>query len=226
MEKNNKPKVFEIIVDYDDETGMMRNSLVETPAVEIERLAFSKQEEIQQINFSEDSSEQKFISVSMLADTKIPRLAPDGEKYFVVFTKDTIKKIVNKFVMENNINEVSFQHTDEIVNGIYLVEHFILEKGRVESPLFKDVPDGSWVTTYWVKDKEQYESLKNNPEFNGFSIEINAKIEEMFNAHFTEDELVEDNQHIIEINNILDSRDDDKVKRAKIKSILRNLNDE
>lgn len=83
--------------------------------------------------------------------------------------------------MEGNLNEITFQHDDtQPIEGVYLVEHFFVEKDRVECPAFSNVPEGSWITTYWVKDKAQYNELLNNEEFNGFSIEIAARFEEEF----------------------------------------------
>ena len=168
------------IDETDLDTGMLRNSFVKDPAVDVDYFAFSKQ--LKTIAFN-DKTRQSFMSVSMLADTPIPRgIDPvSGKPFSVIFTKDAIRRIVNKFVESENIHEVSFNHTDEIINGVILSEHFILEKGRVESPVFDGVPDGSWITTYTVKDKQVYNDLKNNPDFNGFSIEINAFIEQAFN---------------------------------------------
>jgi hypothetical protein len=171
---------YYIDINEDDETGLIRNSFVKDPAVEITRYAFNEKD-VKTLTFSEDSK-QSFMSVSILADTPIPRGIDQntGQPYSVIFTKDSIRRIVNKFVENGNINEVSFNHTDEIIEGVVLSEHFILEKGRVESPIFKDVPDGSWVTTYYVKDKDLYNKLKTDENFTGFSIEINAFIERAF----------------------------------------------
>jgi hypothetical protein len=168
------------IDELDDETGMIRNSFVKNPAVDVTYFPFSKK--IETISFN-NPSRQSFMSVSMLADTPIPRGIEQrtGKPFSVIFTKDAIRKIVNKFVESSNIHEVSFNHTDQIIQGVLLTEHFILEKGRVESPIFAGVPDGSWITTYTVKDTELYNKLKEDPNFNGFSIEINAFIEQAFN---------------------------------------------
>lgn len=215
MDKN--AKIYNIVVEYEDETGMMRNSFVEQPAVEYTAYAFMK--ESTPILFAKDAREQKFMSVSMLANTPIERLSPKGELFYVNFTPETIKKIVNKLVMENKINEVSFQHTNQMIEGVFLVEHFFSEKGRVESPLFKDVPDGSWITTYWVKDAKQYDELLANPEFNGFSIEINAKIEEAFASAFSSVLSEEDLYNEIEVI-LSDETSTDDVKYEEIKKVL------
>lgn len=200
------------ILEDDTTTGMVRNSFVQNPAVELTYHAFNKKEPTT-ISFSNDSK-QSFMSVSMLADTPLPRgiNKKTGKPYSVVFTKQAIRRIVNKFVESGNINEVSFNHTDLIIDGVILSEHFILEKGRVESPIFNGVPDGSWITTYYVKDKELYDALKESKEFTGFSIEINAFIEQAFSKIDT----IED-----KIKSIVFGNDTEDEKSEKIKSILK-----
>lgn len=179
MEKLYNAPIYKIKVNYDDETGMIEQSFVDSPAVEYHKINFSKDE----FRFSKDSSQQKFYGVSILADIPIERKSKTGEIYYVVFEKETINIIANKLVMDNNINKVNYNHNNNIkLDGVYLVEQFILEKGRVESPIFNDVPDGSLMQTYWVKDKELYEKLSNDPNFNGFSIELGAKLEEVFST--------------------------------------------
>ena len=205
---------YNIIVDYDmEDERMIRNSFVDAPAVEIEKLAFSKTKEMMKFNM--DEKRQCFMSVSILADTPIPRIDKDGNPFNVVFTKDVIRVIANKLSMEGRGNEVSWQHTDQIINGVYLVEQFISEKGRVYSPLF-DIPEGSLVQTYWVKDKNMYEKLSNDPEFQGFSIEIEARIEEAFNTNFTIEDTTDKVKEIL----FSDLSDDEKY--DKINDLLKN----
>ena len=80
-------KTFEIVVDYEGDEKMLRNSFVYQPAVEIEKFAFSKEEQKEMLIFNKDDNRQCFMSVSILADTPIPRIDREtGEKYNVVFT--------------------------------------------------------------------------------------------------------------------------------------------
>ncbi len=210
--------VFDIVVEYEDESGMLRNSMVRNPAVEYERLAFSKTEAIK-LFFEKNDEEQKFMSISMVAETPILRQAADGSYFYVRFSKEVIKKIVNKLVMENRINDVSWQHEEtEIIDGIYLVEHFFIEEGRVESPLFPDAPDGSWVTTYFVPDKDKYSKLKADKNFRGFSIELDAKIQEAFTGVLNEEKLESDIRAIV-----FDETLSDEEKEAQIKKVLNKL---
>jgi hypothetical protein len=215
MEREEKYPIYEVVVDYDDESGMLRNSFVEKPAVEFTKFAFSKEQ--QRFVFSDDKNENMFMGVSILADTPIPRVNEFGEPFAVIFTKDTVRTILNKLVMKNKTNEITLYHDEkQPIDGIYMVESFITEKGRVESPLF-DVPDGSLITTYWVPDDEKYEILKNDPKFNGFSIEIQAqaKLYDMFKEEITEE------QRLAKIKSILDSDIDDELKKDRIKKLVK-----
>lgn len=207
--------IFEIIVEYDDNSGFIRNSFVDRPAVEHTKIAFS--EEDTKYVFSEDKKEQMFMSVSILADTPILRKGPDGEPFYVVFSKDTVRTILNKLVKQDKMNEVTLYHDDsKVIDDIYMVESFIVEKGRVESPVF-DVPDGSLITTYWVPDADKYEMLLNDPNFNGFSIEINAKarLVDMFSSVYEEEFIIS------KIKSLLKSDFPDDVKEAKIKKLIK-----
>jgi len=212
----NEINIYQIEVGdlTDDDLGMMRNSFVTNPAVQYTKLDFNANKEIVSVNFDADSiSEQRFTSVSLIADTPIPRIHPiTGELFGVVFSKETIKKIVNKFIINGNQNEVSFQHTDKLVDGVYLIEHFTTKNGIVEAPGFEDLPEGSWVTTYYVPDLDQYNALKEDESFKGFSIELNAKLDLML---FGDEKVI-----LSSIESILNSDESDENKELKIKDIL------
>lgn len=203
-------KNYNIIIDLEDEETLIhRNSFVEYPAVEYTKMAFSKDSMI----FNADKSQQKFMSVSILADTPIPRLNKQtGEEYTVTFTKQSIINALNKWMKMGKQNEISWQHSNEIITGVYMVESFIVNKGRVESPAFANIPDGSLIQTYWVEDKEQYDALLNDPLFGGFSVEISAKVEEAFAMDFDAIHKEEKIKEIIFNEEITDEEKYDKIK--------------
>jgi hypothetical protein len=209
--------IFEIVIDeMENESGFIRNSFVENPAVEVEYFAFSKN---RKMLFASDEAEQIFTSVSILADTPILREGPNGEPFYVVFTKDVIRKIRNKLVKEGKSNEVSLYHDDnKVQEGIYMVENFIINEGRIESPLF-DVPEGSLVTSYWVENKEQYEKLLADENVKGFSIELNAHISQVFSKSF--DSIYSEEKKVQEIKTIAFRSDiKDEEKESLIKEVL------
>ena len=194
MEK--ETKIYDIHIEYnDDNEGFIRNSFVGEPAVEVNYFTFAKQEVKEQTKkmvFSVPGKSQCFMSVSILADTPIPRIDKDGELFYVNFPKEEVRKLNNKFFMNSDIHEINYNHDSNIkLSGVYLVESFIVENGRVESPVFSNVPDGSLIQTYFVKDKKMYEQLLNDENFNGFSIEVECGIIEQFKSSTPEEKIKE-----------------------------------
>jgi hypothetical protein len=175
----NKRKQFYIRVgELEDENfGMSANSFVANPAVQFEKFTYSKVED--KLFYAKDE-EQIFFGVSILADVPIPQKLKNGEIVDTIFTKEEIKLIGKKNSIYGNDAVLNYNHNDDNpIEGVYLIEKFFLDKGRIESPIFNDVTDGSLMTSYFVPDKEQFLKFKNDPNFNGFSIEINTYLEEV-----------------------------------------------
>lgn len=156
----------------DDETGLDAIALVDDPAVEIDFLCFDKDEEkkIKKIDFNADK--QIITGVAILADTPIYRRDGDFE-YFVTFTPEAIQKMVEKYSKNGLLNSVNLQHDDnQKVDGLTMVESYIKDSNRGIVPEeFKDIPDGSWIVSFKVEDKELWEEIKTSGQLNGFSIQ-------------------------------------------------------
>lgn len=162
------------------DSKMTSNSGVDMPAVEIDFLAFNKKVEKEKLLLSSSDEKQMFMGVSILADVPIVQKRKDGTLIETVFYKDDIKQIVTNYIIDGKQHKFNYNHNkSKEIKGIYMVENFFLDKDRISSPLFDNVTDGSYITTYYVPDKMQYLELKNDPNFNGFSIEIDAVLEEI-----------------------------------------------
>ena len=165
---NKNLPIYEIQIDLDDEnTKVDFNSLVHDPAHMISFETFSK---IVRYEFNDD--ERTVSGVSISADTPIYRHDDSGE-YYVVFTKKAIKDIVHDYARNNRFNNVNIEHnSDDIVEGVYMIGSYQVdnEKGFTAPERFKDVTDGSWITTYKFENEELYQRIKSG-ELSGFSIE-------------------------------------------------------
>lgn len=159
----------------DDEfNGLSAVSLVDYPAVERDFLLFDKQDMLFKTN-----DEKHIISgIALLADTPIYRRNEKGE-YYVVFEKETICKLVEKYSKDGLLNSVNLMHrADKFVDKVYMVESLIIDKKRGICPVeFKDVPDGSWYISYFVEDEKLWDEIKKGDWFRGFSVEITAGLE-------------------------------------------------
>ena len=172
-------KVFYINID-DELTGINAISLVESPAVEKDFLCFSKEKETVKLNF--DSSKHIISGVVCLADTPIYRYNEKYGEYYVVFSKETIQKMVEKFAKMDLFKSVNLQHDDtKFVDGIYMFESYIINKERGINPVeFSDIPDGSWIASYKVENDELWDEIINGNKLNGFSLQGLFELEEKF----------------------------------------------
>lgn len=172
-------KVFYINID-DELTGINAISLVESPAVEKDFLCFSKEKETVKLNF--DNAKRVISGVVCLADTPIYRYNKKYGEYYVVFSKETIQKMVEKFAKMDLFKSVNLQHDDtKFVDGIYMFESYIINKERGINPIeFSDIPDGSWIASYKVENDELWGEIINGNKLNGFSLQGLFELEEKF----------------------------------------------
>ena len=124
--------------------------------------------------FKIENEEKRIVSgYFMKADLPIIRLNEDNEKYYVVFRRDTIEKIVNKF-FKNGLNaNVNLMHDNNLqAKGVYVIESLIIDSKRgIKAPKgFEDAPDGSWWGSMRVENDEIWSMVKDG-SFKGFSVE-------------------------------------------------------
>lgn len=172
-------KVFYIAID-DSVMGIDAISLVQSPAVEHDFLCFSKDEKPVSLKF--DNSKHIITGVVCLADTPIYRYNEKYGEYYVVFTKETIRKMVEKFAKMNLFKSVNLQHDDErFVDGVYMVESYITDKERGINPVeFSDIPEGSWICSYKIENEALWNEIINGDKLNGFSLQGMFRLEEKF----------------------------------------------
>ena len=185
-------KVFYIKINEDDITGIDAISLVDMPAVQKNFLCFNKDSELVKLNF--DNSKHIITGVVCLADTPIYRYNQKLGEYYVVFTKETIERMVEKFSKQDLFKSVNLQHdNNKFVDGIYMVESFITNKERGINPVeFADIPDGSWICSFKVENDELWNEIINGDKLNGFSLQGMFDLEEKFSEQKPEEQTFED----------------------------------
>lgn len=163
-----KIKVFNIAL-IEDIDGIEKISLVEYPAVERNFLRF--QAESLPLKFNIDNEEKRIVTgVLMLADTPIARFSREYGEHYVVFTPDTIEKLVYKYFKEGRTAAVNLEHSSD-VKGVYLFESYIKNSKRGISPKeFEDTPEGTWFGSFRVENDTLWKEIKEGT-FKGFSIE-------------------------------------------------------
>ena len=189
-------KVYYINIDESEELGMFSVSLVDFPAVETQFLCFNE-EKPKQLFFAKPE-EHIITGVALRANLPIYRRRPDGSEYYVVFQKDVIKQLVERFSKQGKMNSVDLQHNGKLISGIYMIESYFINDARGIRPSeFADIEDGSWVVSYFIEDEALWNKIKNGNDLNGFSISCMANLIEKFDKQ--EPDTPED-----EINKLID----------------------
>lgn len=167
---------YKIQISLDDDgTYMNAISLVDAPAVEVDFICFDEQK---QMKFTADEYKRCITGCAIWADKPIYRRDADGYEYYVVFDKDTIRTIAEKYSKNGLWNSVNLQHNDEqYVDSVIMMETFIKDSERGISPKgFEDVSDGSLFVTFKIEDDGLWEECLNGTALNGFSIECFANL--------------------------------------------------
>ena len=186
-----KLPVFELQVDENDESGIRLISIVENPAIEMKGYAFS---EVNYYEFQELEDEQIIVGPALIPGKKIYQEDEKNGPHFVIFTKEGIKKMVEKFNKTGSNRRINVEHTNQMVDA------FILEDWIVEDEVYDksrkyglEVPVGSYMISVKVDDTDFWnEKVKGENKFS-FSIEglLKQKLAKMSKT-FTIDDLDED----------------------------------
>lgn len=182
--------IYRIVIDMDNPVlGMSAISLVEHPAIEVPFLCFDSEKQL----FTADVERQIITGPAILADTPIYRCSPSRGEYQIVFEKDTIRQLVEKYSKNGLLNSVNLQHDSKsFIDSAVMVESMIIDKERGLCPNeFKDIPDGSWIVSYKITDDTLWNEIKNGRHLNGFSIEIMSELElvEKYNTNKTQEQM-------------------------------------
>lgn len=162
---NNLP-LYELTLG-DELDGVSLISIVTSPAIESNFLAFS--DEKKKYTFS-DNEKHILFGAALIPDFPIYRIGQNGEEFYVIFRKENIEKIAQRFFKEGNQSNVSLFH--EIpVEDCFVFESFITDPERGISPKGLDLPAGSWVIGLKVENDEVWEMVKDTDLLRGFSVE-------------------------------------------------------
>ena len=181
-----KLPTFKLVINDTEDSGVDVVSFVDQPAIEQDFMVFSEH-----MKYKADPSRRIVTGAMMVADTPIYR-NNGGEEFNVVFEKDTIEKIAQKFFKQGHINNVNLMH-EANTDGVYMFESFITDSSRgMQAPKgYPKVPDGSWFGSYKIENEQVWQRVLDGT-FKGFSIEgmfnrvemrtdIHKEVDELFN---------------------------------------------
>ena len=174
MVYNNIP-VFAVNVD-DPGCSISAMSLVDDPAMSIDMVCFSKE---QNMKFSiQDESQHNILTCLVRVDFPILRVTDGGDPYYIVFNKDTAKVLCQRLMKDGMQQNISLNHNGKLIQGIQLQEVFIKDTEKGISPIgFEDAADGSLMGVYHIEDDQLWNDCLEG-KFKGISIESLLGIED------------------------------------------------
>src|SRR5210317_756486 len=161
-------RIVELILDEEQEIGIEAISVVENPAIEEDFIALKSQE----FKLAEVDKEKRILMGALLIPNK-PIYRRNGEdEYYIYFSKDTVLKASQKYLMAGNQNNSTMEHQYEL-QGLSLVESWIIED-EVHDKSRKygmDLPIGTWMGAVKVNNDDVWNNYVKTGKVKGFSIE-------------------------------------------------------
>tara|TARA_R110002020_G_scaffold136141_2_gene303814 strand:+ start:7138 stop:7731 length:594 start_codon:yes stop_codon:yes gene_type:complete len=192
---------IELIIDEENASlAIDAVSLVEFPAIESDWIALKKDSNITLAKVDEDK--RLLIGAALIPDKKIYRFNPETQKeYNVYFSKETIKRASELYLMHNNQDSATLEH-DTKISGITAVESWIVaDKDRDKSAVYGiDVPVGTWMLSLKVDNDEIWQKVKDK-SVKGYSIEgfFTQKMQSLSKQDYTDSDILNALAEILKI---------------------------
>lgn len=210
-------KIKKYKVGIDSETYAI--SMVESPAIESDFVALSKEEEKRV--FLESEERHMVYGAALIPDKDIYRNNGEQE-FYISFTKESIEKMSQDFMKNYRQNEVTLDH-DEMANDITITESWLVEDPYKDkaNALGINVPKGSWMIGMKVNQIDVWDRVKSG-ELKGFSVESMISLED-FSKQNTNNMNIETNDMFWDkLKNILKDTFSKKVEESTIDELAAN----
>ena len=121
-----------------------------------------------------DEDKRIIIGAAMVPHKMIHRYDSLGNLYYVFFSRETIKKMADKFLRQRKTDETSVEHDGRKLGAdkVYITESWVSEdpiKDKSAAYGF-ELPVGTWFVSMKVEDENVWKQIKNKT-LNGFSVE-------------------------------------------------------
>jgi hypothetical protein len=130
--------------------------------------------EKQKMVFSFDEDKRIVVGAAMVPNKMIHRYDDLGNLYYVFFSKESIKKMADKFLKEKRTDETSVEH-DGLKLGsdkVFITESWVSEDPVLDKSHFFgfELPSGTWFVAMKVNDDKVWKMIKEK-SLTGFSVE-------------------------------------------------------
>lgn len=162
-------RIIELILDEDQaKSGIDAISIVEAPAIESNFIALNSHK----IDFKSVDNEKRILMGPALIPNKPIYRNQDGEEFYAYFSKGTVKRASELYLMRGNQSNATLEHELKI-HGLSLVESWIKEDMEKDKSALYGLNDpiGSWMISMKVDNPKVWEDYVKTGLVKGFSIE-------------------------------------------------------
>ena len=161
-------KLYELKVEDEEIDEVFALSFVESPAIESDFVYFDKEA----VQFAKVDTEQRMVlGPILIPDKKILRVDGEGQPYHVFFTKETVKKLAQNYLMKKYTDKATLEH-EKTITGVNLVESWIKDGKLDKSNNYGlNLPEGSWVGVFKISNEEIWKDYVKTGAVKGISIE-------------------------------------------------------
>lgn len=175
MNTYNGLPIFRLNV-LEGDPGITTISLVEFPAMEMPMIMFSQDKK--DMHFSiQDESKHNILTIIARTDYPIIRVSPEGDPYYVIFTKEVTEKLCQRLMKEGYAQNISIDHNGKLIEGIQLQEVFLKDTSKGISPVgYEEAAEGSLFGVYHITDEQLWKDCLDG-KFTNVSLESYFTIE-------------------------------------------------
>jgi hypothetical protein len=158
---NNNNKV---IIDLGPEEGLPGIAPIDMEGRGVHPSRLSKQQ------FSIDDEKKIVVGPVLIPNKMILRQDEMGEPYYVYFSRETIRKIAEKFFRESKHNNTDINHDEVITKENTLLESWIVEDSVYDKSYIYGyrLPKGTLMASYKINNEQTWDLIKEG-KLNGFS---------------------------------------------------------
>lgn len=163
-------KIIELVLDEEALlNGIDAISIVEQPAIESNFVALNKQ---QKIEFAQQDADKRLLLGPALIPNKTIYRYQGGEEFYVYFSRKTIQRAAELFLIRGNQNNSTLEHEAQL-HGLSVVESWIVEDPDMDkSNLYgMKMPKGTWMVSMKVNNEQVWQDFVKTGAVKGFSIE-------------------------------------------------------
>lgn len=177
----NTYKVYDITFDETSDYGLLGISFVDMPAIEQNFVYFSKETEPKLFLNAE---RREVVSPVLVPNQLIMRISPEGERYYVRCSKETIEKIARHYIAQQRVNNYSYMHEwfdgdddveyeDTLLKDVYTLEMWTIEDAKNDKAnkvYGYHLPEGTLMVHLKIHNRKLWAKIKSG-EVKGLSIE-------------------------------------------------------